>query len=488
MTVARPDLPAGSHDPVSAESASPAARLQAALDEQRAAFARQPNPTAAERDRWLATLLSVVLDHKQRFVEAISADFGNRSAHETLGAEVMVTAAGIRYLRQHLKEWMAVEPRHISLLFAPARGEVRYQPKGVIGVISPWNYPLQLALVPVATALAAGNRVLLKPSELSPATSALMQELLHAAFPRDLVQVVTGGPDVGAAFAGLKLDHLMYTGSTHVGRLVMLAAAQNLVPVTLELGGKSPAIVHPDAPFKVAVERVAFGKVLNAGQTCVAPDYALVPRAMEARFVDALAARFAEMLPTLATNRDYTSIINERHRARVAGLVEDARAKGARVREVNPASEDLTGSGKVAPTILQGVSDDMEVMHEEIFGPVLPVVPYDTLDDAIAYVNARPRPLALYYFDTNAGRVDKVMSATHSGGACVNDVALHVGQDDLPFGGIGPSGLGAYHGREGFLAFSHAKSVFHQRRLRLTQLFNPPYGATIDAILKVLVG
>jgi len=463
-------------------------RLQAALAQQRSAFRSNPNPSYAQRKQWLKTLRRVVLDNKHRFVEAISADFGNRAEIETLGAEVLVIDGSIKYLLHHLKEWMAVEPRHISMTFAPARGEVRYQPKGVVGVISPWNYPAQLALVPIATALAAGNRVLLKPSELTPKTSALLEEVLHAAFPRDLIQVLNGGVDVGSAFSSLKLDHLLYTGSTAVGRLVMKAAADNLVPVTLELGGKSPVIIHSDAPFKMTLERIAWGKLLNAGQTCVAADYILVPRAMEQRLVDGLAAKFAEFYPTLAKNDDYTSIINDRHHARLTALVEDARSKGATIREVNPASEDLGGTGKIAPTLVQGVTDEMAIMQDEIFGPLLPIVPYDTLDQAIDYVNDRPRPLALYYFDTNQGRIDRVLSATHSGGACINEVALHVGQDDLPFGGIGPSGLGAYHGREGFLTLSHAKSVFHQRRVRFNQLFNPPYGKAADTILKLLVG
>lgn len=461
--------------------------LESALETCRAAFNRNRDPSYAQRRDWLKTLRKLVLDNKQRFVDAISADFGNRSPHETLGAEVLVTDGGIKYLLHHLKDWMQPEPRHTALTFAPAKVEVRYQPKGVVGVISPWNYPMQLALVPIATALAAGNRVLLKPSELTPATSDLMAELLHAAFPEDLVKVVTGGPDVGAAFSSLRFDHLVYTGSTHVGRLVMKAAAENLVPVTLELGGKSPAIVHPGASFDQAVERIAFGKVLNAGQTCVATDYVLVPRQLEDKLVSALQDRIRTFFPTLRDNRDYTSIVNDRHHARIQALIDDAVEKGAKATTIQPTDEDLSGTRKIAPTLLQNVSDDMVAMQDEIFGPVLPIVPYDSLDDAIRYVNDRPRPLALYYFDTNAGRIDKVIRQTHSGGVGINEVALHVAQDDLPFGGIGPSGMGAYHGREGFLSLSHAKAVMHQRRVRFVQLFNPPYGRAVETVLNVLV-
>ena len=469
------------------DRAGVAARLESALEASRAAFDRNRDPSYRERREWLKTLRALLLDNKQRFIDAISSDFGNRSAHETLGAEVLVSDGAIKYMLHHLKDWMQAEPRHTALTFAPARVEVRYQPKGVVGVISPWNYPLQLAIVPIATALAAGNRVLLKPSELTPATSDLLADALHGAFPADLVQVLTGGPEVGAAFSSLKFDHLVYTGSTHVGRLVMKAAAENLVPVTLELGGKSPAIVHPGAAFDQAVERIAFGKVLNAGQTCVATDYVLVPRQLEDQLVTALQKQIQSFLPTLRDNQDYTSIINERHHARIQSLVDDAVAKGAKATSINAAGEDLGGTRKIAPTLLQNVSDDMVVMQDEIFGPVLPIVPYDTLEDAIRYVNDRPRPLALYYFDTNAGRIDRVIRQTHSGGVGVNEVALHVAQDDIPFGGIGPSGMGAYHGREGFVSLSHAKAVMHQRRVRFVQLFNPPYGRTVDTLLNLLV-
>lgn len=463
--------------------------LQGMLADLRQGFRRQAAPSLKERKAWLTTLKALLQTHKERMCAAVAQDFGTRSEVETIGAELMLVDSSIDYLLEHLGTFMATEQRHVGVLFAPAWAEVRYQPKGVIGVISPWNYPLQLALVPLATALAAGNRVFVKPSELTPHTSALLEEMLHGAFPADLVRVVQGGPDVGAAFSALPFDHLLYTGSTAVGRLVMQAAAKNLTPVTLELGGKSPAIVHRDANLQNAVERILFGKCLNAGQTCIAVDYVLVPRDKEEAFVKAALAQLQAFFGSaLATNPDYTSIINDRHRARLEQLVEDARAKGARVTVFDPGQEAFDAQGKLPPTLLQGVDDTMEVMREEIFGPLLPIVPYDSLDEALQFVNARPRPLALYYFDTNRGRIDHVLQQTHAGGVAINDTLLHVAQDDMPFGGIGPSGMGAYHGREGFLTFSHAKSVFHQRRVRFTQLFNPPYGRGVRTLLKVVFG
>ena len=459
--------------------------LADALELQRTAFAADPAPSLAVRKQRLKTLRRAIAANKARLVDAVSADFSNRAATETLGAEILVTDQGIKYLLSNLASWMRADERHISILFAPALGEVRYQPKGVIGVISPWNYPVQLALVPVATALAAGNRVLLKPSELTPATSALLQELLHEAFPPDLVRVITGGVDVGRSFSELPLDHLLYTGSTGVGRLVMQAAAANLTPVTLELGGKSPVIVHRGADLGVAVERVAWGKCLNAGQTCVAPDYVLIPRDLEERFVTDLLARIRSFYPSFADNPDYTAIINPHHHRRISQLVEQAEQAGARVRPASP--EDLSHTRKYMPTVVQGMPLDGHLMTDEIFGPVLPVIPYDDLEEAIRFVNARPRPLALYYFDRDAGRIEAVLERTISGGVCVNEVAMHVGQDDLPFGGIGPSGLGAYHGREGFQTFSHAKAVFHQRKVRFTQLFNPPYGRAVGLFLRAVL-
>jgi len=443
----------------------------------------------SQRVAALDRLLDGTRRWERRIAEAISADFGGRSRHETAMAEIYFLISHIRYTKRHLRRWMRPERRHVDAIFLPASNRVLYQPLGVVGVIAPWNYPFQLGVVPLASALAAGNRVMLKPSELTPRTADTIAEMMAELFAPELVGVVTGGPDVGAAFSRLPFDHLVFTGSTAVGRHVMRAAADNLTPVTLELGGKSPTILHPDFPLDRAVDRIASGKLLNAGQTCIAPDYLLCPADRVDAFVAAFSERVARIYPTLADNPDYTSIVNARHHRRLVDLLADARDKGARIVEVNPAREALSEAGrKLAPTLVTGVDDTMALMEEEIFGPILPIVPYGDLEDAIAYVNARPRPLALYYFDRDRRRARMVLERTISGGAALNDTMLHCAQDDLPFGGVGPSGLGAYHGREGFEAFSHKKAVFRQARLNATALLAPPYGPRLDKLLGLLIG
>ena len=399
-----------------------------------------------------------------------------------------MVSAGIRYVQKHLKAWMSPEPRPVTLALQPARARVVPQPLGVVGVISPWNYPVQLALLPVAYALAAGNRVMLKPSELTPHTSELLCSMLGDAFGEELVSVITGGPDVAAAFSRLPFDHLFYTGSTRVGRLVMAAAAENLTPVTLELGGKSPAIVHPDYPTAKAAASLVAGKLFNAGQTCVAPDYVLVRSDQAPGLVEALRAEIARLYPRLVDNPDYTSVVNQAHRDRLQGYLDDAQGKGARLIEVNPAGESFDDAGtKMAPVIVCDPTDDMIVMQEEIFGPILPIVTVESFDAAVSYVNDRPRPLALYLFDRNKERVEQILQRTHAGGVSVNDTMLHVAEEHLPFGGVGPSGMGAYHGREGFDTFSHRKAVFHQSRLNGRFLLAPPYGRRIERLLDLLM-
>jgi acyl-CoA reductase-like NAD-dependent aldehyde dehydrogenase len=419
----------------------------------------------------------------------VRTDFGSRSAHETKLAEVVMLLDAIKYMRKHLKGWMRPSRRSVSLTYMPARAAVHFQPLGVVGVISPWNYPVQLALAPTAAAIAAGNRVIIKPSEYTPESSAVLARICADAFDRDAVDVVQGGPEVGEAFSRLPFDHLVYTGSTHVGRLVMRAAAENLVPVTLELGGKSPTIVHPSYPLEKAAARIAWGKWANAGQTCIAPDYVLVQRGQVTAMTLALDACVRKYYPTLAQNPDYTAVVNARHYERINELVREAVSRGARKQEINPAGDDLRPeTRKIPPTLLTGVTDDMRVMQEEIFGPVLPIVPYDGIDDAIAYVNEHARPLALYYFDDDRRRVEDVLRRTLSGGAAINETLLHFGIDDMPFGGVGPSGLGAYHGREGFETFSHKRSVLYQARWNATGLLTPPYGERMDKLLRWLIG
>ena len=362
--------------------------------------------------------------------------------------------------------------RSVGLAFQPAAAKVVYQPLGVVGVIVPWNYPLYLAFGPLIGALAAGNRVMIKMSESTPATSQLVKELLARIFPEDMVAVVLGEAEVGQAFSRLPFDHLLFTGATSIGKHVMRAAAENLVPVTLELGGKSPAIVSADVPLADAAERIAFGKTMNAGQTCVAPDYVLVPIERLEGFVSAYREAVLRLYPRLADNPDYSAIINARQLKRLQDYLDDARAKGARVMPLFDAPQQR----RMPHCLLLEVKEQMRVMQEEIFGPLLPIVPYGELDEALAYVNARPRPLALYYFGYDRGEQQRVLEGTHSGGVCLNDTLLHVAQDDLPFGGIGPSGMGHYHGHEGFLTFSKARAVFAKQRFNAARLIYPPYG------------
>jgi acyl-CoA reductase-like NAD-dependent aldehyde dehydrogenase len=335
-------------------------------------------------------------------------------------------------------------------------------------------------------ALAAGNRALIKMSEAAPATGELFTRLVAGAFDPAYVSVVNGGPEVARVFVSLPFDHLLFTGSTTVGRDVMRAAAGNLTPVTLELGGKSPAIVGRSVDIGEAAARIAYGKCLNAGQTCIAPDYALVPEERVEDFVQACRAAVGRLYPRLAANRDYSAIVNEHHRSRLRGYLEEARASGARVEAINPAGEDLSASPKIAPHLVLGAADTLRLMREEIFGPILPIVPYRSLDEALAYVNARPRPLALYVFDRDRAAVDRVIAETVSGGVTVNETILHIAQEELPFGGVGPSGMGEYHGRAGFEAFSKRKAVFFQPRLNALGLFRPPYGERFERLLRIL--
>jgi acyl-CoA reductase-like NAD-dependent aldehyde dehydrogenase len=471
---------------------APAASTQELLsvfEGQRAALRRDGAPSLDERLDALERLERGIVRHREDLARAISADFGNRSRHETLAAEVFVTLNELRHVKRHLRAWAAPERRAVSYLFRPGRAEVRYQPLGVVGVIAPWNYPAQLAFAPLVGALAAGNRVMIKPSEYVPRTADLVRTMLAGAFTNEQVAVIGGGPETGEAFARLPFDHLVYTGSTRVGKLVMRAAAENLTPLTLELGGKSPALVADDCPLDRAAERIMAGKLYNGGQTCVAPDYALVPEGKEAAFVEAARRAVAKLYPTLAANPDYTSLINDRHAERVRGYVDDARRRGAEVVEINPAGESFDpASRKLPPTLLRRVRDEMAVMRDEIFGPLLPVVGYRRLDDAIAFVNDRPRPLALYAFSDDRATVRRVLDETVSGGATVNETMLHVAQTDLPFGGVGPSGMGHYHGREGFLAFSKAKGVFYQGPFDTAALMRPPYGKLIERAMGLLIG
>lgn len=456
------------------------------LQRQRLAHAQRV-PDYAQRRSDLTRLRAAVKKRAEDIVAAVAADFGRRSRHETLLSDVMTVLHDIDHALRHLKRWM--KPRRVATdwQFLPGRSQIRFQPVGVVGIIAPWNYPVNLALMPLVAALAAGNHAMLKPSELTPRTSDLLKALLADVFPEERVAVVLGGPEVATAFSALPFDHLFFTGSTQVGRLVMQAAAKNLTPVTLELGGKSPAILAPDYPIATAAARLAAGKLLNAGQTCIAPDYVLCHASRVDELVAAFEAEVRARYPSLAQTPDYASIANDRHYARLAGLLEEAEAAGARVIRINPAAETLDPATRVfAPTLVLGASADSRLMREEIFGPILPILPYQHIDEAIAYVNAHDRPLALYHFDLDRERTDAVLDRTIAGGVTVNDCVLHIAQSALPFGGIGPSGIGHYHGHHGFLTFSKQKPVFYQARWSSLSLLTPPYRKLADFVIGFL--
>jgi coniferyl-aldehyde dehydrogenase len=478
----------GSTTPAAAHAAdAPASHLRSVFDAQRQAFAHEMFPTLAARLDRLERLQRLIEDNEQQFIDAIGADFGHRSRHETIIGETFFVLAGIAQARKHLRGWMKQRRVRTSFHSLPGASSILPQPLGVAGIVSPWNYPLQLGLGPALAALAAGNRVMLKPSEITPRFSELLAQQVAQRFQPDEFAVITGDADTGRAFVQLPFDHLFFTGSTAVGRHVALAAAANLTPVTLELGGKSPVILDDQCDIADSARRIAAGKLFNAGQTCIAPDYALVPRAQVQAFADAFAQAVGQLYPTLERNPDYTSIVNDRHYARLQRLADEAREAGARVSEINPGGEPQpAGSRKMRPAILLGVTPQMAVMQEEIFGPLLPVLPYDRLDDAIAFVNARPRPLALYWFGRDKARAQRVLHETIAGGVTINDVLLHIAQENLPFGGVGDSGSGAYHGEHGFRLFSKEKPVFEQSRLAGTALTRPPYGKRTDALIATL--
>jgi len=458
---------------------TPISTLPELLSTQQQAFQAQPMPSAEQRIEWLQGLRTLLANQQQQLAQAISADFSHRSQHETLLAELMPSLDGIDYACKRIKRWMRPARRKVGLAFQPARAQVVYQPLGVVGVIVPWNYPLFLSIGPLTGALAAGNRVMIKMSEHTPRTAQLLKDLLAQIFPEDLVCVVQGEADVAAAFAELPFDHLLFTGSTQVGKRVMRAAAKNLTPVTLELGGKSPAIIDSDIPLTDAAERIAFGKMVNSGQTCVAPDYILAPENKVDELVSALRNSVLKLYPKLIDNPDYTAIINSQQQQRLQATVADAVELGAEAIVIHD-----EGQGQRLPlTLLLNVTDEMRVMQEEIFGPILPVISYQTLDDALAYVAERPRPLALYYFGYQRDQQQHVLHNSHAGGVCINDTLLHVAQDDLPFGGIGPSGMGHYHGHEGFLTFSHSKAVFSKQRFNAAKLIYPPYGGWLQKLI-----
>ncbi len=442
-------------------------------------------PDYAQRREDLQRLRDALKRRLEEMAETIASDFGHRSRHESLIADGMTVLNEIDHLRSHLRKWMKPKRVGVGWRFWPASAEIRPEPVGVVGVIAPWNYPVNLALIPLATAIAAGNHVYLKPSEHTPNTTGFLRSLLAEVFPADRVAVATGGAEVAGAFAALPFDHLVFTGSTAVGRKVMAAAAPHLTPLTLELGGKSPAIVCADFPLEQAAARLATGKWFNGGQTCIAPDYVLIDEGRAPALAEALREQVRARYGTLADSSDYTRIINDGQYARLQDYLDDARALGLRVL---PLADNGDAQQRLfPPTVVLEPGEDAKVMQEEIFGPILPIKSYRNLDEAIAYVNAHDRPLSLYPFSHDRDSVEKILRSTLAGGVTVNDTVLHFGINNLPFGGIGPSGMGAYHGRAGFDAFSKALPILWQSRRAGSDMLKPPYSKVarfIDFIIR----
>jgi coniferyl-aldehyde dehydrogenase len=466
--------------------------LRAVFERQRSSF-RQCTPLGlGKRREALDILLQSILNYQNTIVEAVNEDFGQRSARETQLLEIFPAVDEIRFVKRNLRRWMQARNATTNWQFLPSRTKIIYQPLGVVGVIGAWNYPVLLTLSPLVNAIAAGNHVMVKPSEYAPFTAEAIRQMISEAFPEEYVAVVTGGREVASAFSALPFDHLLFTGSESVGKLVMKAAAENLTPVTLELGGKSPALVHESYLMATAADRICSAKFWNAGQTCVAPDYALVPSSRLDEFVRKCEKALSKRYPDPATNADYTHLISQAAWERMRDLVEDARSKGARLLQADSKHGDgTTGSQFFPPTLVVGANNSMRVMQAEIFGPVLPIVEYSSIEDALSFINARPRPLALYYFDRNKSRIKKILEQTVSGGVTINDCIFHFVQHQLPFGGVGSSGMGAYHGFEGFSTFSKKKGVLLQNAFVgsfLDRALKPPYTSRSDRIIGFLMG
>ena len=456
------------------------------LELQKSLNIKEGAPDISLRKDRLDRVIAMVNKYDKQIIKSVSQDFGNRDPMMSAATEVASVIGPMEHAKKNLKKWMktekrkaAIAPLGSALSLLGARAEVRYQPKGVVGAISPWNFPMNLALAPLAGIIAAGNRVMHKPSELTPTTSDLLKLMVEEYFDEAEMAVFVGDAEVGAAFSGLAFDHLIFTGGTSIAKHVMKAASENLVPLTLELGGKSPVVIGKNAKVKDAAQRVMQGKTMNAGQICLAPDYALVPEDKVDEFVKASVDVTSEMYPDMKDNDDFTSIINQRHFDRIQGYLEDAKEKGAEIVEINPSNEDFSQQPhhKIPPTIVLNPSDDMKIMQEEIFGPVLPVKTYKDVSEPVDYINSKDRPLGLYYFGNDDNEKNFVLNNTTSGGVTVNDVISHIQMEDLPFGGVGPSGMGSYHGYDGFKEFSHQKAVYKQTNLNLMKLAGlvPPY-------------
>ena len=467
--------------------------MKTLLESQKAAFVADGFVSAETRVERLDRAISLLYDNRDAIADALDQDFGNRSRHQTF-MEIYATLESLKHAKKHLRRWMRQDRRKVPIPFSflGAKARVEYQPKGVVGILGTWNFPINTTFSPLAGVLAAGNRVMIKFSEVSPATAALMARLIESGFDEMEVATVSGGPEVGAAFASLPFDHLCFTGSPSVGKLVMRAAAENLTPVTLELGGKSPVIIARDADLEDAAVRIMTGKALNSGQACLGPDYVLVAEDQLDSFIRYATNWTAEMFPTVLDNADCCSVINERHLGRLRAYVEEAVAAGTDVREINPTDEgfgEQEGAFKLPFTLVVNPAEHLKIMHEEIFGPVMVIKTYEHLEECTAYINAHPRPLGLYIFSRDEGTQRRLLDHTVSGGACINDVMVHASIEDLPFGGVGNSGIGHYRGINGFKTFSHARSVYKQSKLNLQRLSGmvPPYGERSDKVLARII-
>ena len=464
--------------------------LNEALEIQKKAHLRDGPLSVETRKDWIDRCIALLIKYQNEIAEAISEDFGHRSTESSLLADVAGSIGSLKSAKENIRKWVKPEKRKVTpsiLGLLGARLRLEYQPLGTVGVISPWNFPVTLTFGPLGSIFAAGNRAMIKPSEFTPKTSELMKKMFEEAFSQEEVAVFTGGPDLGEAFSSLPFDHLLFTGATSVAKHVMRAASENLVPVTLELGGKSPVIISKKSNFDVSVGRLMAGKTLNAGQICLAPDYVFIPKDKKEDFISQSKKVVTEMYPSLKENPDYTSVINQRHYDRLQGYIEEAKEKGFEVIEINPSNEDFSQQAhhKIPPTLIVDPDDSLSVMKEEIFGPILSVKTYENIEDTVDYINSKDRPLGLYYFGDDKEEMQNVLENTTSGGVTINDVVFHVGQDNAPFGGVGPSGTGSYHGVEGFKNFSHTKTIYTQSKFDgLFGLFRPPFGVKSQSAIK----
>ena len=468
--------------------------MQRVLESQKNHFIKEGSPSIELRVDRLNRLKSLIMDNRYDLVDALNEDYGNRSKNTSIMTDAYSIIPDINNAIKNIKQWTSPKKRSSNFPFGlfGAKSYVRHEPLGTVGMISPWNFPVNLTFKPLAAIFAAGNQVMHKPSELTPLTASLIKELCDKAYDENEFATFLGGPEVGEAFTKLHFDHLLYTGSGNIGKHVMQSASQNLVPVTLELGGKSPVVIGKSADMKVSAKRIMFGKTLNAGQICLAPDYVIVHKDKKEEFISEAEIAIKDFYPTIKDNDDYSSIINERHFNRINSLIQDAKDKGAHINEINPSNEDFSQQQfyKIPPTIVTNTSDDMKIMNEEIFGPVLPVIEFDDLDDALSTINSKDRPLGLYYFGTDKSEESQIMNKTSSGGVTINNVVGHIQQKDLPFGGVGPSGMGRYQSYDGFKNFSNPRAFYKDVGFKFDKLFDgirPPYTKSIENLLKSLL-